>query len=121
LCSVACLRVAVQEVRGACADAADVVDGGEDVVIVSGRRTGTGPVRVSRVDAGVTGLGVDVGPVVDFAAGTTRVTVSVQLWKWGSSRNDKPDSTAVVRVRRDAKTAVRFRRERINGCPQPRL
>ena len=66
-------------------------------------------VRVSWVDAGVTELGVGVGLLVDFDAAPTGVTVNVQLCKWGSSRDDSPDPTTVVRVRRDAKAAVRIR------------
>jgi hypothetical protein len=68
-------------------------------------------VRVSWVDAGVTEPGVGVGLLVDFVAAPIGVTVNARLCKWGSSEDDKPDSTAVVRVRRDAKAAARVRRD----------
>jgi hypothetical protein len=67
---------------------------------------------VGWVDAGVTGLGLDVGPgdfagrldvgrVVEFVAGlTTGATANVRPSKWGSSGDDKPHSSAAVRARR---------------------
>ena len=39
------------------------------------------------------------------------VTVNARLCKWGSSGDDKPDSTAVVRVRRDVKAIIRVRQD----------
>ena len=84
------------------------------IPIVLGKRAEEGQDSwVSWVDAGVTGLGVNVGLVVDFATGPIGVivTVNVQLCKWGSSRDDISDSTTVIRVRRDAKAAVRVRRD----------
>ena len=67
-------------------------------------------VRVSWVDAGVTELGVGVELLVDFVAAPTGV-VNVRFFEWCLSGDNKPDSTAVTRVRRDAKAAVRVRRD----------
>jgi hypothetical protein len=66
-------------------------------------------VRVSWVDAGVTKLRVDVCPVVKFVAAPTGA--NVRICKRGFSGDDKPDSTAVVRVRWDTKAAGHVRRD----------
>ena len=67
--------------------------------------------RVSWVDAGITGLGVNAAPVVDFVAAPTGVTVNARLCKWGSSGDDKPGSTPVVRTTRLGNAAVRVGRD----------
>ena len=83
LCSPCFAQVLINVVRRlqTCGTLCDIVSLGLDsfarLQVGEASRRGTGPIWVSWVDAGVTRLGVDVCPVVDFTAGPTGVTVSV--------------------------------------------